>query len=51
MEILDDPERESAANLFLRLEVLPQAIFNNREAEARAQLAGVDLGEKEGALE
>jgi hypothetical protein len=33
MEILDDPEREFAASPFLRLEVLPQAIFNKREAE------------------
>ena len=27
MEILDDPEREFAASPFLRLEVLPQAVF------------------------
>jgi hypothetical protein len=33
MEILDDPEREFAASPFLRLEVLPQAAFNKREAE------------------
>ncbi len=33
MEILDDPEREFAARLFLRLEVLPQATFNKRQAE------------------
>ena len=33
MEILDDPEREFAASPFLRLEVLPQAVFNKREAE------------------
>jgi predicted nucleic acid-binding protein len=33
MEILDDPEREFAASPFLRLEVLPQATFNKREAE------------------
>ena len=33
MEILDDPEREFAASLFLRLEVLPQATFNKRQAE------------------
>jgi predicted nucleic acid-binding protein len=33
MEILDDPEREFAASPFLRLEVLPQAVFNRREAE------------------
>lgn len=34
MEILDDPEREFAASPFLRLEVLPQAVFNKRVAEA-----------------
>jgi hypothetical protein len=34
MEILDDPEREFAASVFLRLEVLPQAVFNKRVAEA-----------------
>ena len=33
MEILDDPEREFAASVFLRLEVLPQAAFNKRVAE------------------
>jgi predicted nucleic acid-binding protein len=33
MDILDDPEREFAASPFLRLEVLPQAVFNRREAE------------------
>jgi predicted nucleic acid-binding protein len=34
MEILDDPEREFAASVFLRLEVLPQALFNKRIADA-----------------
>ena len=33
MEILDDPGREFAASSFLRLEVLPRALFNKREAE------------------
>ncbi|HJQ38332.1 MAG TPA: antitoxin family protein [Thermoanaerobaculia bacterium] len=33
MEVLDDPDREFAASPFLRLEVLPQSIFNKREAE------------------
>jgi predicted nucleic acid-binding protein len=33
MEILDDPEREFAASPFLRLEVIPQATFNKRQAE------------------
>ena len=33
MDILDDPDREFAASAFLRLEVLPRAIFNKREAE------------------
>jgi hypothetical protein len=31
MEILDDPEREFAASVFLQLEVLPQAVFNKRQ--------------------
>jgi len=34
MEILDDPEREFAASVFLQLEVLPQAVFNKRIAES-----------------
>jgi predicted nucleic acid-binding protein len=33
LEILDDPEREFVASPFLRLEVLPQAIFNERRVE------------------
>jgi predicted nucleic acid-binding protein len=33
MAILDDPEREFVASPFLRLEVLPQALFNKRHAE------------------
>jgi len=33
LEILDDPHREFTASPFLRLEVLPQAIFNRRDAE------------------
>lgn len=33
MDVLDDPDREFVASPFLRLEVLPQSIFNNREAE------------------
>lgn len=33
LEVLDDPEREFAASSFLRLEVLPQVLFNKREAE------------------
>ena len=48
MEILDDPERESAASPFLRLEVLPQAVFNNalhggtrgREGDCRVSSVG-----------
>jgi predicted nucleic acid-binding protein len=35
MEILDDPDREFAASPFLRLEVLPQALFNKREPEVK----------------
>jgi hypothetical protein len=34
MRILDDPDREFAASTFLRLEVIPQAAFNRRIAEA-----------------
>jgi hypothetical protein len=33
MAILDDPERVFVASVFLRLEVLPQAVFNRRPAE------------------
>jgi predicted nucleic acid-binding protein len=33
LEVLDDPEREFVASPFLRLEVLPQAVFNKREPE------------------
>jgi len=33
IEILDDPDREFAASPFLRLEVLPQALFNKRNGE------------------
>lgn len=33
MAILDDPGREFAASPFLRLEVLPRAIFQKRERE------------------
>jgi hypothetical protein len=33
MNILDDLDREFAASPFLRREVLPRAIFNNRETE------------------
>jgi predicted nucleic acid-binding protein len=33
--ILDDPDRHFAASPFLRLEVMPQALFNKRAAEAR----------------
>lgn len=34
MDILDDPERQFASSPFLSLEVLPQAVFNKRTAEA-----------------
>jgi hypothetical protein len=33
MAVLDDPERSFAASPFLRLEVLPQALFHRRTAE------------------
>jgi len=35
MEILDDPTRQFASSPFLRLEVLPRAIFNKRTTEVR----------------
>lgn len=34
LDVLDDPSREFVASDFLRLEVLPKAMFNKREAEA-----------------
>ena len=34
LAVLDDAAREFAASDFLRLEVLPKAIYNRREAEA-----------------
>ncbi|MGH6896054.1 MAG: PIN domain-containing protein [Geminicoccaceae bacterium] len=34
LAVLDDAEREFAASDFLRLEVLPKAIYNKRQAEA-----------------
>jgi predicted nucleic acid-binding protein len=33
MAVLDDPDREFASSPFLRLEVLPRAVFNRRAAE------------------
>lgn len=33
LEILGDPDREFVASQFLRLEVLPRAVFNRRHAE------------------
>ncbi len=33
MAILDDPDREFASSPFLRLEVLPRAVFNRRAPE------------------
>lgn len=44
MDILDDPDRQFAASPFLRLEVLPRALFQKRTAEAafyEAFFAGV----------
>jgi predicted nucleic acid-binding protein len=32
-EILDDPDREFAASVFLKLEVLPKAIYHNNSSE------------------
>ena len=33
LAILDDPDRQFAASVFLRLEVLPQAAFHKRQTE------------------
>jgi len=33
MKILDDPEREFVASPFLKLEVLPKAVYEKRQAE------------------
>ncbi len=35
MDILSDPEREFVSSLFLKLEVLPKAIYHERYAEAK----------------
>jgi len=34
LQVLRDPNREFASSLFLKLEVLPKAIYNQRTAEA-----------------
>jgi predicted nucleic acid-binding protein len=34
IEILDDPNREFASSIFLKLEVLPKAVYYKNEAEA-----------------
>lgn len=34
LAILDDPDREFASSIFVRLEVLPKALFHNRALEA-----------------
>ena len=34
MAILDDPNREFASSIFVKLEVLPKAIYNQKTAEA-----------------
>jgi hypothetical protein len=36
VEILDDPNREFVSSPFLKLEVLPKAIYNQRKDETRA---------------
>lgn len=33
MQVLDDPEREFVSSTFLRLEVLPKAVYGKRQAE------------------
>lgn len=35
LQILEDSNREFASSIFLKLEVLPKAIFNQREKETR----------------
>ena len=35
LAILEVPEREFASSIFLKLEVLPKAIYNNRTSEVR----------------
>ncbi|MEO8498675.1 MAG: type II toxin-antitoxin system VapC family toxin [Planctomycetota bacterium] len=34
LEVLDDPNRDYVTSDFVRLEVLPKAVFNRKEAEA-----------------
>ncbi len=34
MEVLDDPDRAFASSVFVRLEVLPKALYNNSRVEA-----------------
>lgn len=34
MKVLDDPHREFASSIFVKLEVLPKAIYNQKRAEA-----------------
>ena len=33
MQVLDDPDRNFASSLFIKLETLPKATFNRQEAE------------------
>jgi predicted nucleic acid-binding protein len=33
LEILDDPDREFASSIFVKLEVLPKAVYHKNEAE------------------
>lgn len=35
LQIIEDSEREMTSSIFLKLEVLPKAIFNKREQEIR----------------
>lgn len=46
MEILDDPDRVFAASEFLRLEVLPKALFNKYADEAEFYQAYFEMVEK-----
>jgi predicted nucleic acid-binding protein len=42
MEILDDPDREFASSVFVKLELLPKSIFNKKQAEVDFYMAFFD---------
>jgi predicted nucleic acid-binding protein len=43
MEILDDPDREFASGVFVKLELLPKSIFNKKQAEVDFYMAFFDV--------